>query len=181
MASVSSRTSVSDQVLPAGKVQTPVRVLAPPGLLRCLILSWSDQRAKRFQSAAEREAWEAIVCSGAGIFLQYVFQHKIPLTLVDLPQVELDSYAELRNATAKVCAVSDSLLIVCGARENENEETWARQLGVWAYVPNVARPTEFDSVFVEARKALAQQASARVDSQALQVTTELHLRRDRMT
>ncbi len=72
-------------------------------------------------------------------------------------------------------------MIVCGAGENENEEMWARQLGVWAYVPNVAQPVEFDWVFIEARKALAQQASARVDSQALQMTTEGHLRRDRMT
>ncbi len=57
---------------------------------------------------------------------------------------------------------------------------WARQLGVWAYVPNVAQPAAFDWVFIEARKALAQQASARVDSQALQMTTEGHLHRDRM-
>ena len=180
MASASSRTSVSDHALPAGKAQTPVRVLAPPGLLRCLILSWSDQRAQRFQSSAEREAWEAIVCSSAGKFLQCVFKQKIPLTVVDLPQAEFDNYAELRNATAKVCEVSDSLLIVCGTGENENEETWARQLGVWAYVPHVAQPAEFDWVFIEARKALAQQASARVDSQALPMTTEVHLHRDRM-
>ena len=180
VASASSRTRVSDQVLPAGKAQTPVRVLAPPGLLRCLILSWSDQRAQRFQSAAEREAWEAIVCSSAKKFLRNVFQQKIPLTVVDLPQAKFDDYEELQNATAKVCEVSDSLLIICGAGEDENEETWARQLGVWAYVPNVAQPAEFDWVFIEARKALAQQASARVDSQESQMTTEVHLHRDRM-
>lgn len=175
MASASSRTSLSEHVLPAGKVRTPVHVLAPPGLLRCLILSWSDQRAKRFQSAAEKEAWEAVVCSGAGKFLKCIFQHKVPLTLVDLPQVELDGYAELQNATAKVCDVSDSMLIICGEEENEDEEVWARQLGVWAYVPGVARPADLDWVFVEARKALAQQASARVDPQASQVTTEAHI------
>ncbi len=120
MASASSRTNVSDHVLPAGKAQTPVRVLAPPGLLRCLILSWSDQRAQRFRSSAEREAWEAIVCNSAGKFLQHVFKQKIPLTVVDLPQTKFDGYAELRKATAKVCEVSDSLLIICGAGENEN-------------------------------------------------------------
>jgi len=180
VASASSRTNVSDHVLPAGKAQSPVHVLAPPGLLHCLILSWSYERAQRFQSAAEREAWEAIVCGSGEKFLQNVFQQKIPLTVVDLPQAEFNDYAELRNATAKVCEVSDSLLIVCGAGENENEETWARQLGVWAYVPDVAQPAEFDWVFIEARKALAQQASARVDSRALQMTTEGHLRRDRM-
>lgn len=163
MASASSQTDVSDHVLPIGKVQTPVRVLAPPSLLRCLILSWSDQRAQRLQLAAEKEDWEAIVCSGTSKFFRYVFQQKVPLTVVDLPRTELDNYTELRNATTKVCEVSDSLLIICGAGENESEETWARQLGVWAYVPHVARPADLDWVFVEARKALAQQASARAD------------------
>lgn len=177
MASASSRTIVSEHVLPVGKVQAPVRILAPPGLLRCLILSWSDQRAQRLQKAAEREAWEVIACSGVGKFLQHVFRQKVPLTLVDLPEVNRDSYEQLRDATSKVREVSDSLLIICGAEENESEELWARQLGVWAYVSDAARPAEFDWVFVEARKALAQKATARIDSPAVQLTTEGHLRR----
>ncbi len=181
MASASSRTTASCHVLPASKVQAPVRVLAPPGLLRCLILSWSDQRAQRLQKVAEREAWEVIACSGARTFLKHVFQQKVPLTLVDLPHDELDGYAELCGATAKVREVSDSLLIICGEEENKNEETWARQLGVWAYVSDAARPAELDWIFVEARKALAQQATARVDSHAIQVTTEGHLRHDGKT
>lgn len=181
MASASSRTTVSEHVLPVGKAETPIRVLAPPGLLRCLILSWSDQRAQRLQKAAEKEAWEVIVCSGARKFLQHVFRQKVPLTLVDLPQVEFENYKELRGATAKVREVSDSLLIICGAEENEREETWARELGVWAYVSDATQPADLNWVFVEARKALAQQASARVDSQTIQVTTEGHLRRDGKT
>jgi len=181
VASASTRTTVSDHLLPAGKVQSPVRVLAPPGLLRCLVFSWSDQRALRFQKAAEREAWEVTVCNGARQFLQHVFRQKVPLTLVDLPAVELESYSVLQNATAKVREVSDSLLIICGSEENEKEETWARQLGVWAYVPDTENSEEIDWIFTEARKALAQKASARVDSSAIQVTTEAHLRLDGKT
>ena len=185
MASASSRTSLSQHalpnghvlsnghVLPKGEVQAPVRVLAPPGLLRCLIFSWSDMRAKRLQSAAEKEAWEAIVCSSAGKFLKHVFQQKVPLTLVDLPQVDLSVYAEMRDATIKVCEVSDSLLIICGAEASADEELWARQLGVWTYLPEVERPAELDWIFGEARKALAQQATAFVDSQTGPTTTYL--------
>jgi len=160
--------------MPKRDAQAPLRVLAPPGLLRCLIFSWSDLRAKRLQSAAEREAWEAIVCSKAGKFLKHVFQQQVPLTLVDLPQVDLSVYAEMRSATVKVCEASDSLLIICGSEASAEEELWARQLGVWSYLPEVERPTEIDWVFVEARKALAQQAAAFVDSHAGQVTNQLH-------
>jgi hypothetical protein len=175
------RPTSSDRVLPAGKVPVPVRVLAPPGLLRCLILSWSDQRAQRLKQAAERETWEVVACSGPGKFLQYVFREKVPLTLVDLPAVDRDSYSELRSVTAKVQQVSESLLVICGGKENETEEQWARELGVWAYVPDASRPKQLDWLFVEARKALAQQVSARVDSSAIQTTTEAHLRLDGKT
>lgn len=185
MASASSRTSLSEQLPPKGhlvpkglvmpkrEVQGPIRVLAPPGLLRCLIFSWSDVRAKRLQSAAEQEAWEAIVCSNAGKFLKHVFQQKVPLTLVDLPQVDLSVYAEMRAATVKVCEASDSLLIICGAEPSADEELWARQLGVWTYLPEVDRPEELDWIFVEARKALAQQAATYVESHAGQVSANL--------
>jgi hypothetical protein len=183
VASASSRTSLTEHLLPTGhvvpqgrllphgEVQAPIRVLAPPGLLRCLIFSWSDLRAKRMQSAAEKEAWEATVCSSAGKFLQQVFQQKVPLTLVDLPQVHLSEYAEMRSATVKVRGVSDSLLIICGSDACADEELWARQLGVWTYLPEVERPAEIDWIFVEARKAVAQRASAYVDSQAGQAIT----------
>lgn len=183
MASASSRISLTEQLLPTGPVvpagkllpkrdmQAPLRVVAPPGLLRCLIYSWSDVRAERLQSAAEREAWEAVIFSNAGKFLKHVFQHKVPLTLVDLPQVDWSAYAEMRAATVKVCEVSDSLLVICGADAAPDEELWARQLGVWSYLPEVDRPGELDWLFVEARKAVAQRASAYVDSQITQSVT----------
>ena len=185
MASASSRTSLTEQLPPKGHlvpngraapkrdVQAPIRVLAPPGLLRCLIFSWSDVRAKRLQSAAKQEAWEAIVCSNAGKFLKHVFQQKVPLTLVDLPEVDFGVYAEMRAATVRVCEASDSLLIICGAEPSAEEESWARQLGVWTYLPEVERPDELDWIFGEARKALAQQAAAYVESHAGQATTNL--------
>ena len=160
VATASSQTTGSERVSPKGEVQAPVRVLAPPGLLRCLILSWSDQRAKGLQSAAEKEAWETIVCSNAAKFIKHTFQQKVPLALVDLPHVEMAVYAEMHKATVKVCEVSDSLLIVCGAGENTSEELWARELGVWSYLPEVTQPSQLDWLFVEARKALAKQASS---------------------
>jgi hypothetical protein len=164
-----------------GKARAPVSVLAPPGLLRCLILSWSDQRAERLRQIAEREAWDTVVCGDTGKFLKHVFREKIPLTLIDLPEVDGNRYPAFQGVTAKLRDVSESLLIICGAEESVTEETWARELGVWAYVPDAAQLAELDWLFVEARKAVAQRASARVDSPAIQITTEAHLRLDGRT
>ncbi len=159
MAFTSSTTNVAKHLLPAGKQHVVERVVAPPGLLRCLIVSWSEQRAKRLQSAAAKEAWKAISCSDAQQFLRNVFQWKVPLTLIDLPQGDSADYPELQDATAKAKRASDALLVICGAGEDPEEELWARQLGAWSYLPEVSRPAALEWVFSEARKALAKQAA----------------------
>ena len=164
VALASSRSSLPRQALPEGQPRAPVRVLAPPGLLRCLIVSLSDERASRLQSAAEKEAWEAVVCRDAKKFLRHVFQQKVPLTLIDLPPVDLPAYEELKNATIRVCELSDSLLIICGADGGAEEELWARELGVWTYLPEVSRPAELDWIFGEARKALAKRSTVQADA-----------------
>lgn len=163
MAFTSSTTNVAKHLLPAGKQRAVERVLAPPGLLRCLIVSWSEQRAKRLQSAAAKEAWEAIFCSDAHQFLRNVFQWKVPLTLIDLPQSDSAEYAELQDATIKAKRASDALIVICGASEDPEEELWARQLGAWSYLPEVSRPASIEWVFSEARKALAKQAACQAE------------------
>ena len=141
---------------PKGKVPGTTGNLGPPGLLTCLILSWNDERTAALQAAAEREAWEVIVSGNATEFLRHIFRFKVPLTLVDLPSNQQCDYEKLRAAAAKASNLSNSLLVLCGFQEDTAEETWARQLGAWTYLPKVNKPAELDWVFVEARKAVAQ-------------------------
>ena len=143
-----------------------MRILAPPGLLRCLIYSWSDSRAQDLQSAAEKEAWDAVVCDSAGKFIKHLFRMKVPLTIVDLPGATESNYLQMREASAKVCDISNSLLLVCGSHEEPSEEIWARGLGAWTYLSEVTDPHKIDWVFQEARKAVARTASAALESQS---------------
>jgi len=143
---------------PQGERQVPRRAMAPPGLLRCLVVSWSDQRAELFRSAAESEAWQAVVCQDMGQFMRQVFRMKFPLTIVDLPPPDADGYSELREAAARSREVSKSLLVVSVAQASANDELWARQLGVWAHLPEASDSAGLEMVFREARKALARQA-----------------------
>jgi len=139
----------------------PQRTKAPPGLLRCLVVSWSDQRAELFRAAAESEAWQAIVCRDVGQFIHNSFRLKVPLTIVDLPRSDATGYTELREATTRSREVSDSLLVVSAAQTEAADELWARQLGVWAHLPEASDSTGLELVFREARKALARQALCR--------------------
>lgn len=182
MASASPNTTASEHVQPVperveplGKPKAPVQILAPPGLLRCLIYSWNDSRAKGLQSAAEKEAWEAVVCDNAGKFVKHLFRMKVPLTIVDLPEVTQVDYSKMREASAKVSHISDSLLILCGNGDDPSEEIWARGLGAWTYLSEVSDPHKIDWVFQEARKALARVSSAGLESQATNESLEMRL------
>ncbi|MCA9232476.1 MAG: hypothetical protein KDA57_17640 [Planctomycetales bacterium] len=143
---------------PQGEKQMPQKVLAPPGLFRCLVVSWSAQRLELFRVAAESEAWQAIVCRDVGQFMRSLFQTSVPLTIVDLPRPEVSGYEEIREAAARSREVSSSLLVVSVAESNTTDELWARQLGVWSHLPESSDPAGLEMVFREARKALIRQS-----------------------
>jgi len=160
----SSQTTITKLTVPKGDKQVPQRAMAPPGLLRCLVVSWSDQRAELFRSAAENEAWQAIVCRDVGQFVRNFFRLKVPLTIVDLPRSDAAGYTELREATARSREVSKSLLVVSVPQATAADELWARQLGVWAHLPEASDPSGLEMVFREARQALARQAISHTES-----------------
>jgi len=81
------------------------------------------------------------------------------LTIVDLPPRGTASYVKLREMAARTCGVNRSLLVVCGATADSDEELWARQLGAWAYLPGTTDLSSLKLVFAEARKALAKQST----------------------
>lgn len=178
MASASSKpslhrqdVSVATSTQPEGKVPGAVGNLGPPGLLRCLIFSSCDQRMAALQAAAEREAWEVIVSGNALEFVRQVFREQVPLTLVDLPGSQQAEYEKIRDLAAKASSIGDSLLILCGTNDDPAEEMWARQLGVWSYLPEVTKPKDLDWVFAEARKAVAQSASSDLHIPVVQQST----------
>ena len=164
MASAFTHTIQTDLVArtPLGSISggaTP-GVFMLPDLLSCAVISWSEQRSQMLQSVAVDESWQAKVCGDVQEFLRSLFQLDLPLTIVDLPDRGTASYAELREMAAQASGLNRSLLVVCGAIGDHEEEQWARQLGVWAYLPGVTDPSGLSLVFAEARKALAKQSSA---------------------
>ena len=136
-----------------------------PDLLHCLVVSWSDQRAQLLQSVAEDEKWQAQVGSDVQEFLRSVFLLDVPLTIVDLPPSGTASYAKLREMATQTCRINRSLLVVCGAENDRDEELWVRQLGAWAYLPGTTGDLSgLRLVFAEARKAVAKQSTSYVEA-----------------
>jgi hypothetical protein len=115
----------------------------PAKLMHCGIISWQPRRGERLRVIAEQEVWQAVVCKDAKELRQCVFRDKIQLAIVDLPQISSDIYDSFREQTEWLSQLgvrngtSGPLLVVCAAGESVQEEIWARQLGVWSYLPLV--------------------------------------------
>ena len=137
--------------------------LAVPQLLSCLVLSWSEPRSQLLHDVAADESWHAEVCDDVRQFLRCVFQSEIPLAVVDLPPRGTEAYDSLIGVTARTCELNRTLVLVCGAENDAAEEQWARQLGVWAYLPGVTDMGGLKTVLAEARQALARQSMVRVE------------------
>jgi len=170
MRAASSNPRSQSRLAPQGDKRPGALPGAPPGLLRCLLVSASKDRAELLRSAAEKTAWEAAVCNSTEQFLRELFKLKVPLTIIDLPVTGSSAYPAFREATGRVGEINDALVVVCGANGHGSngagaeEESWARQLGVWAYLPCAEASDGLEMVFGQARQALAKQATGYLDS-----------------
>jgi DNA-binding response OmpR family regulator len=153
-----SRTP-SAQLAPKGEQGRAVRRASPPHVLRCLVVSASAERRRLIRTAAEAQAWDAIVCRDAGEFLRCIFKRSAPLAVVDLPGQASPSYGELCSVAERVKQVTESLLLVAGSG-SEAEEIWARSMGAWGYLNEAVSQRGFEFVLDEARNAIARNAVA---------------------
>lgn len=127
---------------------------APPQLLRCMVVSLSARRRRLIRTAAEAQAWEAIVCRDAGEFLRTAFKRSVPLIVVDMPDSSSSAYSEFKGVVERTKEITSALMLVVGAGADESEEIWARQLGAWAYLCEAKTLRGFEFLLEEARHAV---------------------------
>lgn len=139
---------------PRGEAARVVARSAPPQLLRCIVVSLSADRRRLIRTAAEAQAWDAIVCRDAGEFLRAAFKRSVPLIVVDLPDASSLAYGELKGLVERTKEITNSLMLVVGTGTDELEEVWARQLGAWAYLCEANSLRGFEFLLREARQAI---------------------------
>jgi hypothetical protein len=139
---------------PRGEAARVTARSAPPQLLRCMVVSLSADRRRLIRTAAEAQAWDAIVCRDAGEFLRTAFKRSVPLIVVDLPDASSLAYVELKGVVERTKEITSSLMLVVGTGTDELEEGWARQLGAWAYLCEANSLRGFEFLLGEAREAV---------------------------
>jgi hypothetical protein len=114
----------------------------------------SPRRAQFLVRAAHEERWATIVCTAAKDAIRQVVIHRVDLALVDLQSAAAAQEQLLRPVVQQLAARDGPLLAVCGKPDDDNGEIWARQLGVWMYLPGVDNQSDIAVLCGEARHIL---------------------------
>lgn len=121
---------------PVGSTRQPVSVLPSRGeLVYCLIVSGCPLKRSEFTAAAREAGWETIVCTDETAAMAAVRRTRFQMAWVDLESSETTC---LREVCQSIASLDQVLLVVCGHEHAPQEEIWARQLGVWLYLPGLA-------------------------------------------
>ena len=116
----------------------------------CLVVAADASRRAKLAIAAERSGWQAIACGTPRQAAKVIRRARLQLTIVDLECTSIASETALRELTKHLAASREVLLVVCSVSGSAADEIWARQLGVWLYLPGLDIDNDLDAVCREA-------------------------------
>ena len=128
--------------------------LLPPsrvGLSRCLIVSTDPTRRELLRRAAANGGWQTILCADAERAMKVAERMALQLTIIDLEDADGHHPPKFDELQVRLSETHKVLSIVCGNEGNVREEIWARQLGVWLYLPAANDLGSISSICEEAR------------------------------
>lgn len=144
---------------------------------QCVVVSADGARCEALADAAIAGGWRAIRCRNAEVASLSTGQTRCQLAILDLEFAGRDA-ERLQRLVESLARQSDMLLLVCGQERDPKEEIWARQLGVWLYLPAVVAGSELTTLCGEAREIAERLAQRSLLSQTIQpcdaaLTTQL--------
>ena len=125
------------QALKSVLTDPATRKSSAPGLFQCLVVSEDALRRDMLRRSAEQSGWETVVCTEADSAMRIALRTLLQLAIVDLESATGQRPEGFDPLLRKLAETSDILLVACGNDGNIQEEIWARQLGVWLYLPAV--------------------------------------------
>lgn len=109
---------------------------------KCLVVSESVEVRSCLAVAAQSAGWATVVCPDGNTAVAAMERVRFQLAWVDLQAATAavngaDRLLMLRRLCESLSTQSGALLVICGHANDVAEEIWARQLGVWLYLPEV--------------------------------------------
>ena len=144
---------ITSEDLASELVTSPLpRAKRRTGLLDCLVVTGDSALKRRCEVAVELAGWlECAAPKTADELLQAV-DREFQLVIVDIASPLGERVNDSLELAEEMAARPDTLVVICGSQHSVDEELWARQLGVWLYLPGVRDGDSLTSLCVEARR-----------------------------
>ena len=103
----------------------------------CLVASANVDKRAFLSDAATHAGWETVVCADAQNATAAARRVRFQMAWIDL-DYHGQTPSGFRDLCQTLAATPEMLLAVCGHVNDAEEEVWARQLGVWLYLPGIS-------------------------------------------
>jgi hypothetical protein len=102
------------------------------------------ERREWLSRAATTAGWDTVVCADEHNATAALRRTRFRLAWVDLDHPGPAS-SGFRDLCQTLAGTPGLLLAICGHVRDPQEEIWARQLGVWLYLPGISQ-TQIDEI-----------------------------------
>jgi len=128
--------------------------------LGCMVIGFSDKRRQLLASAAEAAGMTVVEWADPKAARIQLLRNPPAMVVMDLEDTSGSAPEALKSLAERVSKQRDLLIAICGNEGNAMEEIWARQLGVWLYLPGVVDDSDLSSLLEEGSQVAARRASA---------------------
>lgn len=128
--------------------------------LQCLIVALDSARRRRWADSAHDAGWFAFESDNVQSATTCHRRTFLQLVVVDLREANATG-PKLRDLVRLFAKERHVLVVVCSADGQPEEEIWARQLGVWLYLPGEITESDVTMLCTEARELARRLAIAR--------------------
>ncbi len=118
--------------------------------MQCLVVAGNPSRRSDLVATAREAGWITVESDNTEAALECGRRLRFQLLVVDLTGTRCSEQDPLRHVIERLCTRSDLLTAVCGGDGCPDEEIWARQLGVWVYLPGLVGTHELSGLWGEA-------------------------------
>lgn len=121
----------------------------------CLVVTGNAALRSRMQLVADMTDWTVCDTPAEPREIRAAADREYDLVVVDIAHPCGDRVSDTVALAEEFARRPGTLLVVCSGGESVDDELWARQLGVWAYLPDVSRGDALVSLFREAGRSSA--------------------------
>jgi len=123
-----------------------------PARSGCLVFGLQSERRQFLVEAARSAGWDAIEYDSDRIEVGPQMFEGQNLIIFDLETGDGSTPTALQAPAERAAQQKGVLVVLCGNEGNVAEEIWARQMGVWLYLPGAVENVDLVEVFEEASR-----------------------------